>query len=223
MNNFELAWHLVPLELWNTLYMVLVSGLFAFLIGFPLGITLVATGKGGVHPLPWLHHLLGIVVNIGRSLPFAILIVAVFPFTRLIIGTSIGTTASIIPLTIAAVPFMARVIESALKEIPKTMIEAAFVMGASKRQIVWMVLVPEAMPSLVQAVTLTFVNLVGYSAMAGLVGGGGLGKIAIQDGYQRFNGFLLLVTLILILLLVELIQWMGNGITYSIRRKRGLI
>ncbi|MCP5469844.1 MAG: ABC transporter permease [Chlamydiales bacterium] len=202
--------------------MVLLSTVFATLIGIPLGILLTLTGKGGLKELPWFYHFLSFVVNVGRSVPFAILIIAIFPFTRLIVGTSVGTTASIVPLTITAAPFLARVIEGALLEVNCALIEAAQVMKASIRKIVWRVLIPEALPSIVQAITQMTVTLIGYSAMAGLVGGGGLGKVAIQYGYQRFDGFLMFITLVLLLLLVWVVQGIGNGITYSIRRKRGL-
>ncbi len=222
MNNIELAIRLIPIELLNTLYMVFVSGFFALIIGLPIGIYLSTSGKEGLAPSVTLHSVLGVIVNIGRSIPFAILIVAIFPFTRLIVGTSIGTTAAIVPLTIAAAPFFARIVESALQAVDRNVIEAALVMGSSQGQIVRKVLLPEALPALIRGLTLTLVNLIGYSAMAGLVGGGGLGKIAIQYGYQRFNGFLMLITLILLLLLVEIVQWVGQGIAYKIKRKRGL-
>lgn len=213
---------ILPLALLDTVYMVLLSTVFATLIGIPLGILLTLTGKGGLKELPWFYHFLSFVVNVGRSVPFAILIIAIFPFTRLIVGTSVGTTASIVPLTITAAPFLARVIEGALLEVNCALIEAAQVMKASIRKIVWRVLIPEALPSIVQAITQMTVTLIGYSAMAGLVGGGGLGKVAIQYGYQRFDGFLMFITLVLLLLLVWVVQGIGNGITYSIRRKRGL-
>ncbi len=219
--NLRLAWRLIPVELLNTLYMVGASAFFAFLIGLPIGVVLRLTDKGGLKENKLIYQTLGILVNIGRSVPFAILIVAIFPFTRWLIGTSIGTTASIVPLTIAAAPFLARVIESALKEIERPIIEAAVVMGSTTRQIVQKVLIPEALPSIINGITLTVVCLIGYSAMAGLVGGGGLGKVAIQYGYQRFNGFLMLITLVVILLLVEVVQWVGNGISRAVLKKRG--
>lgn len=207
----------------DTLYMVLFSGLFALLIGLPLAILLTLTGKGGMKPSKWVYLPLSFLVNVGRSIPFAILIIAVFPFTRLIVGTSIGTTASIVPLTLTAAPFLARVVEDCLKAVSPQSIDAARVLGAGTGKIVWRVLLPEALPAIVEAVTLTLVTLVGYSAMAGLVGGGGLGKIAIQYGYQRFDGTLMLITLLLLLALVWIIQWIGNAISYSIRHKRGLL
>ena len=162
---------------------------------------------------PLLNQMLGMLVNIGRSIPFAILIVAIFPITRFIVGTSIGTTASIVPLTLAAAPFMARVVEGALRQIDPNIIEAALVMGSTTRQIVRKVYLPEALPALIDGITLTVVNLIGFSAMAGLVGGGGLGKVAIQYGYQRFNGFLMIVTLILLLVLVACVQWLGGTLS----------
>lgn len=220
-DNLQLASKIIPIELLNTLYMVAASTFFAFLIGLPLGVILTLTDRGGLKESRYLNQSLGSIVNIGRSIPFAILIVAIFPFTRWIVGTSIGTTASIVPLTIAAAPFMARVVEGALKEVDKGMIEAAVVMGSTTRQIVQKIFLPEALPALISGVTLTIVNLIGYSAMAGLVGGGGLGKVAIQYGYQRFNGFLMVLTLLLLLALVETIQWLGSAVSKVIARKRG--
>lgn len=219
--SVQLAWRLIPIELLNTLYMVGVSAFFAFLIGLPIGIILRLTDRGGLKENRWIYQTLGVLVNIGRAIPFAILIVAIFPFTRWIVGTSIGTTASIVPLTLAAAPFLARVVEASLKEIDKPVIEAALVMGSTTRQLVQKIFIPEALPSIINGVTLTVVNLIGYSAMAGLVGGGGLGKVAIQYGYQRFNGFLMFVTLVVILLLVELVQWIGSGVAQAVLKKRG--
>ncbi|MCH9626431.1 MAG: D-methionine transport system permease protein MetI [Chlamydiales bacterium] len=222
IENLQLAWRLIPVELLNTVYMVLLSTVFAFLIGLPIGVTLCLADKGGLKENRWIYQTLGFLVNIGRSIPFAILIVAIIPFTRFIIGTSIGTTASIVPLTLAAAPFFARLVESALKEVGRPLIEASIVMGSTTSQVVQKILIPEALPSIVSGVTLTMVNLIGYSAMAGLVGGGGLGKVAIQYGYQRFNGFLMLVTLVILLLLVEVVQWLGNRLSKAILNKRGV-
>ncbi|HEY4831395.1 MAG TPA: methionine ABC transporter permease [Waddliaceae bacterium] len=219
--NLLLALRIIPTEFLNTLYMVALSTLFAFLIGLPLGIILTLTDKGGLKESRFLNQVLGSVVNIGRSIPFAILIIAIFPLTRLIVGTSIGTTASIVPLTIAAAFFMARVIEGALKEIDPPVIEAAVVMGSTTPQIVQKVFLPEALPTIINGVTLTAINLIGYSAMAGLVGGGGLGKVAIQYGYQRFNGFLMVITLVLLLALVECVQWLGGVLSKAVLHKRG--
>jgi len=222
MTNLELAWRLIPKELLNTLYMVSASALFSFILGLPLGILLNVSAPGGVAQNKWLYKLIGVLVNVGRAIPFAILIVAIFPFTRWIVGTSIGTTAAIVPLTIAATPFIARLVESALMDVSDELVEAAQVMGASLRQLVCKVFLPEALPTIIRGVTLTVINLIGYSAMAGLVGGGGLGKIAIQYGYQRFNGFLMGLTVIILVLLVEVVQALGNRLTDMILKKRGL-
>ncbi len=221
--NLALSLKLIPLELWNTIYMVFASGFFATLIGLPLGIFLAHSGKGGLRENSSLHKVLGAVVNIGRSIPFAILMIALIPFTRWIIGTSIGTTASIVPLTIAAAPLVARLVEASINSVRGELVEAARVMNANSFQITSKVLLPEAKPALISSVTLVLVNLIGYSAMAGLVGGGGLGRVAIQYGYQRFNGTLMLETLILLLLLVEIVQWIGNTLEKNTLRKRGLL
>lgn len=219
--QLQLALQLIPLELWNTIYMVFVSAFVSALIGIPLGVILTLTAPGHFKEQRCLHHALGWIVNIGRSFPFAILMIALIPFTRWVIGTSLGTTASIVPLTVAAIPFLARLVESSLNEIDKGMVEAAIVMGSTPMQIVTKVLLPEALPSLILAVTTTLINLVGYSAMAGTMGGGGLGKIAIQYGYQRFNTFLMVVTVVILIILVQAIQEIGYRLSYYIRRKRG--
>lgn len=219
--SLQLALRIIPAEFLNTLYMVGFSLLFALLIGLPLGILLTLTDKGGLKERIVFNRVLGTVINIGRSIPFAILMVSIFPFTRWIVGTSIGTTAAIVPLTLAAAPFMARVIEAALKEIDPPVIEAALVMGSTTGQVVSKVFLPEGLPAIINGVTLTAVNLISYSAMAGLVGGGGLGKVAIQYGYQRFNGFLMLTTLILLLLLVEAVQWVGSALSKAVLHRRG--
>ncbi len=221
MDNGELAWKLLPIECWNTLYMVFASGFFALLIGLPLGVILTITDRGHLKPQPLVHKTLGTLVNVGRSFPFAILMVALIPFTRWIVGTSLGTTASIVPLTIAAAPFAARIVEAALKEVDRQVIEAALLMGSTTRQIISKVLLMEALPALFSGTTLMLINLIGYSAMAGLVGGGGLGKIAIQYGYQRFNGFMMGATVILLLILVQGVQWLGNRMTHALLKKRG--
>ncbi len=221
IENLDLAWRVIPKEFFNTIYMVVASAFFSFLIGLPLGVILILTERGGLKENLKLNQTLGMLVNIGRSIPFAILIVAIIPLTRWIVGTSIGTTASIVPLTIAAAPFVARVVEGALKEVNPHLIEAAIVMGSTTRQIVNKVYFPEGFPSLIRGGSLTVVNLIGYSAMAGLVGGGGLGKVAIQYGYQRFNGFLMVTTLVLLVILVEIVQKLGNGWAKAVLQKRG--
>jgi len=221
MSNIELALNLLPLQLWNTIYMVFVATFFAFVIGLPLGIILTITDKGQIKQNASIYKILEAIVNIGRSFPFAILMVALIPFTRWVVGTSLGTTASIVPLTIAAAPFVARLIETSLKEIDRHILEAAIVMGSNSWQIVTKVLLPEALPSIVSATTLTIVNLIGYSAMAGLVGGGGLGQVAVQYGYNRFNTFIMFVTVALLILLVQTVQWVGSYFASSISKKRG--
>lgn len=219
--NIRLALTLVPIELWNTIYMVAVSAIFAMLFGVPLGVILTITDKGHLKENSTLNTILGSIVNMGRSFPFAILMIAIIPFTRFIVGTSLGTTASIVPLTLAAIPFVARVVESALKDVEKPLIEAAIVMGSSPWQVITKVLFPEALPTLILGMTMTVINLVGYSAMAGTMGGGGLGKIAIQYGYQRFNGFLIIVTVVLLIIIVEAVQLAGNIWAKHLNRKRG--
>jgi D-methionine transport system permease protein len=219
--NFDLAWNLLPLQLWNTIYMVFAAGFFATVIGLPLGIILTITDKGGIKEHAALYRILEAIVNVGRSFPFAILMVALIPLTRWIVGTSLGTTASIVPLAIAAAPFVARLVETSLKEIDRHILEASIVMGSSTWQIITKVLLPEAMPSLVSAVTSMIVTLIGYSAMAGLVGGGGLGQVAIQYGYNRFNTFIMVATVILLILLVQVVQWIGGRVAAMIAKKRG--
>lgn len=219
--NWLLLKNLIPLELWNTIYMVFASAFFGAIMGFPLGIILTLTDKGGLRPNRGIYGFLSIVVNITRSIPFAILLIAIIPFTRWIVGTSLGTTAAIVPLAISAAPFIARIVETALKEISREIVEAAQVIGSTHGMIIRKVLLPESLPNLISGITLTLVNLVGYSAMAGLVGGGGLGKVAIQYGYQRFNGFIMLVTVVLLVLLVQLIQWVGTSWEQAVLAKRG--
>lgn len=197
--------------------MVLVSTVMSLLLGTPLGVLLVITGPDHLWPQRLVRQLLSGLVNIGRSLPFIILMVAIIPFTRLLVGTSIGTKAAIVPLTVAAIPFVARVVESALSEVDRGVIEAAQAMGASSWQIVCRVMLPEALPSLVLGVTLTAINLVGYSAMAGAIGGGGLGDLAIRYGYQRFRGDVMLATVLILLGLVEVLQIIGDRLSRMMR------
>ncbi len=213
--NIDLILHLIPLQLWNTIYMVGLATFFTLLIGLPLGVILTVTKNKG------LYKVLEAVVNIGRSFPYAILMVALIPFTRLIVGTSLGTEASIVPLTIAAIPFLARLIETNLREVDSNILEASIVMGSNTWQIITKVLLKEALPSIIASVTLTMISLIGYSAMAGLVGGGGLGQVAIQYGYNRFNTVIMVVTIALLILLVQVVQWVGGYIAKSILVKRG--
>jgi len=221
--NIQLALDLLPLQLWNTIYMVVVSTFFAVIIGLPLGVILTIADKGHIKENITIYKTLELAVNIGRSFPFAILMVALIPFTRWLVGTSLGTTAAIVPLTIAAAPFVARLIESSLKEIDRNILEAVIVMGSSSWQIITKVLLIEALPSIISAITLTVINLIGYSAMAGLVGGGGLGQVAIQYGYNRFNTFIMLCTVILLILLVQVVQLLGSYASRSINKKRGIL
>lgn len=202
---------LVP-SLLETLYMVFFSTLFSVLLGFVLGIILVITEKGHIWEKPHLNKVLGSIINVMRSVPFIILIVAIFPLSRLIVGTTIGSTAAIVPLSVAAAPFVARIIESSLKEVPWGIIEASLSVGASIPQIIFKVMVPEALPSLILGLTLTIINILGYSAMAGAIGGGGLGDLAIRYGYQRFQTDVLIATVVVLIIMVQIIQMAGNAL-----------
>jgi D-methionine transport system permease protein len=216
---FTLVWSATA----ETLAMVFASTLFSLILGLPLGILLCITGpeaQGGIIPKPLLNNVLGRVVNILRSFPFIILMILLFPLSRIIVGTSIGTTATIVPLSIAAAPFVARIIETAIKEVDPGVIQAARAMGSTTMQIILKVLIPEAMPSLVSGITLTIINLIGYSAMAGAIGGGGLGDLAIRYGYQRFRPDVMLVSVIVILVLVEVVQVIGNKISARMMARR---
>lgn len=203
----------------DTLYMVSLSTLFAVLLGLPLGIILVITDKGHIWEKPKLNQALGFIINIMRSLPFIILIIAIFPLSRLIVGTTIGSTASIVPLSISAAPFVARIIETSLREVSWGVIEASISMGASVPQIIFRVMIPEAMPSLILGITLTIISIIGYSAMAGAIGGGGLGDLAIRYGYQRFETDVLIATIIVLVILVEIIQHIGNLIAKKVDKR----
>ncbi|NLK07733.1 MAG: ABC transporter permease [Firmicutes bacterium] len=211
--------HLLWQATGETLYMVGVAVVLAELIGLPLGIILVVTEKGHVLANALINRILGIVINIGRSVPFIILMVAIIPFTRRVVGTSIGTTAAMVPLTVAAIPFVARLVETALKEVDAGVVEAALAMGASPLQIICKVLIPEALPSLVLGFTITAVNLIGYSAMAGAVGGGGLGDLAVRYGYQRFRGDIMLLTVAVLIVLVQIMQSFGDWAAERLSKK----
>lgn len=190
----------------ETLYMTFASTVFAYIIGLPLGVIMVVTDKKGIAPNKAVNQVLGTIVNIGRSLPFIILMVALIPFTRAVVGTAIGSTAAIVPLTIAAAPFVARMVESSLAELDPGVVEAAKTMGATNMQIARKVLLPESVPSLIRGFSITTITLIGYSAMAGAFGSGGLGDIAIRYGFHRFEPKVMLVTVILIIVIVQLIQ-----------------
>lgn len=201
----------IPLALWDTLYVTVLATFFALLIGLPLGVLLVAGEKNGVMPLPKaLMSTLNVLINVLRSVPFVILTIVVIPFTRLIVGTSIGNVASIVPLTVAAFPFIARLVEGSLREVNPNIIEAAQSMGASASQIIWKVMIPECVPSLINNVTIAFTTILGYNAMSGIVGGGGLGMIAYNYGYQRYRTAILLIAVIILVLLVQIFQSIGT-------------
>lgn len=205
----------------QTLVMVLSSTVFSVLLGLPLGILLCVTDPvTGIMPKPILYQVLTRIVNTLRSFPFMILMILLFPLSRLIIGTSIGTAATIVPLSIAAAPFVARIIETALKEVDPGVIQAARAMGSTNSQIILKVLLPEALPSLVSGVTLTLINLIGYSAMSGAIGGGGLGDLAIRYGYQRNQPMVMIPAVIIILIMVEVIQLIGSRISARLMAKR---
>jgi D-methionine transport system permease protein len=196
--------------LWDTLYMVLLSTLYAVIIGFIPAIALVITDEKGLKPNKLVNRVLDFIINLLRSFPFIILMIAIIPFTRLIAGTSIGREAAIVPLTIGAAPFAARVIESALKEVDKGIIEAAKSIGASTMQIIFRVMLKEALPSIVLGITLTVISVIGYSAMAGTIGAGGLGDIAVRYGYERFETEIMVYTIIILIILVQILQSLGN-------------
>ena len=200
-----------PLAIWETIYVTLLSTLFAIIIGLPLGVLLVAGEKGGVLPLPKaLMKVLNVIINLLRSVPFLILMILVFPLTRLIVGTAVGTVASIVPLVIASFPFVARLVESSLREVNPNIIEAAQSMGASPMQIIIKVMIPESVPSLLSNFTIAITTILGYSAMAGFIGGGGLGKIALSYGYYRYQTNIMIVCVILLVLLVQIFQTVGT-------------
>ena len=219
--NFSTIMTLVWPSTLQTLVMVLSSTVFSVLLGLPLGILLCVTDPvTGIMPKPILYQVLTRIVNALRSFPFMILMILLFPLSRLIIGTSIGTAATIVPLSIAAAPFVARIIETALKEVDPGMVQAARAMGSTNSQIILKVLLPEALPSLVSGVTLTIINLIGYSAMSGAIGGGGLGDLAIRYGYQRNQPMVMIPAVIIILIMVEVIQLIGSRISARLMAKR---
>ena len=203
----------------DTLQMTIISTVMAMLLGIPLGVVLVVTSKGHILENVALNKVLGAIVNATRSVPFIILMVAIIPFTRMVVGTSIGTTAACVPLTIAAIPFLARLVETSIKDINFGVIEAAQSMGASPLQIIWKVLLPEALPTIIDNVTVLIVNLIGYSAMAGAIGGGGLGDIAIRYGYQRFQADIMIATIIILIVLVQVVQMIGDAWSKAMNKK----
>ncbi|MBM6596601.1 methionine ABC transporter permease [Microvirga pudoricolor] len=203
----------------ETLLMVAISAGIATLFGLPLGVYLATSGKGELYAAPWVNRVLGVIVNATRSTPFIILVVAIIPFTRLIAGTSIGTNAAIVPLTIAAIPFIARLIEAAIREVDQGLIEAARAFGASPLQIVTKVLIPEALPGIVLGLTLAVVSLIGFSAMVGAVGGGGLGDLGIRYGYQRFMPEMMLAVVVVLIVLVQLVQSVGDRLARHLNKR----
>lgn len=203
-------WRILSTATTQTIYMVGLASLFAILLGLVFGITLYVTKKDGIYPIPALNRILGVIINIGRSIPFVILIMLTFPLARIIVRTSVGSTAAIVPLTIAAIPFMSRVVESALNELGDGIIEAAIAAGATPMQIIFRVLVPESAPGLVSGFTLLVINLITFSAMAGLVGGEGLGQVAQSYGLFRHRTDVMIYTVIIMVVLVQIVQAIGQ-------------
>ena len=204
----------------ETLYMVFFSTIFSLLIGFPIGVLLVVTKECNIMEKPKLNKVLEIVINTLRSFPFIILMICLFPLSRIIVGTTIGSTAAIVPLSISAAPFVARMIEGALNEVDKGLIEASSSMGASNSTIIWKVMIPETMPHIIHGITVTVISLIGFSAMAGTIGAGGLGDLAIRFGYQRFKTDIMIYSVIVIILLVQVLQSLGNYLVDRIKKKR---
>lgn len=200
---------MLKLGIWETLYMTFTSSFFAYLIGIPLGIILIVTDKDGIFPIPWFQRILGLIINLLRSVPFIILLIMVLPITKMIVGTTLGASAVIPPLVIASAPYVARVVESSFKEVDAGVIEAAKSMGASPLQIIWKVLLPEAKPSLLVGAALSITTILGYSAMSGFVGGGGLGDIAIKYGYYRYQTAMMFATVAILVIIVQIIQEAG--------------
>lgn len=204
----------LPLAIWETLYVTVLATAFSVIIGLPLGVLLVTGEKDGILPLSkGVMHIINIIINLLRSVPFLILMIMVFPLTRLIVGTTVGTVASIVPLVIAAFPFVARMIESSLREVNPNIIETAQSMGASPLQIIVKVMIPESIPSLISDITISITTILGYSAMSGIIGGGGLGKIAINYGYYRYQYLVMIVAVILLIIIVQLIQSIGTKLS----------
>ncbi|WP_214317275.1 methionine ABC transporter permease [Nonomuraea sediminis] len=217
--TWDEIWPLLIEGAGETAVMVGWSTLFTVIFGLPLGVALVVLDRGGLAPAPAVKSVLGMIVNVGRSLPFIVLMIAIIPFTRLVVGTTIGTAAVVVPLTVGAVPFFARLVETALREVGTDVVQAAQAMGAGRTAIVRKVLLPEALPGLVAGLTVTVVALIGYSAMAGTVGGGGLGDLAVRYGYQRFETLVMIVTVVLLIVIVQLIQSLGDLVARRLSHK----
>ena len=203
----------------ETLYMVFFSSLFSILLGIIIGVILYITEKDGILENIFINRVLGVIINIGRSIPFVILMIAVFPLSKFIVGTVLGSKAAIVPLTVAATPFVARMIESCLKEIDKGVVEASISMGASEWQIIYKVLIPESISCIMSTITTTIISIIGYSAMAGTIGGGGLGSIAITYGYQRYRDDILIISVVLMVILVQIVQTIGNILCKKLNKK----
>lgn len=206
----------MPLATWETIYVTILATLFAVIIGLPLGVLLVVGEKDGIRPLPApFMQALNLIINLLRSVPFLILMILVFPLTRFIVGTVVGTVASIVPLVIAAFPFVARLVEASLREVDQNVLEAAVSMGASPWQIIRKVMIPESVPSLISSLTTAIITILGYSAMSGIIGGGGLGKIAINYGYYRYKYLVMLIAVILLIAIVQIFQSIGTHAAIS--------
>ena len=208
-----------PLALWETVYVTLLSTAFAIVLGLPLGVLLAVGGGRHSAPARWLRQGLNLLINLLRSVPFLILMVLLIPLTRAIVGTPVGTVASIVPLVIAAFPFVARLVESSLRELNPSILEAAQSMGASPLQIIWKVMLPESVPSLLSNGTIAITTILGYSAMSGIIGGGGLGKIAINYGYHRYQYLVMLLAVALLILLVQIFQALGTRLVARLDRR----
>ncbi|ATZ94026.1 ABC transporter permease [Dickeya fangzhongdai] len=204
----------------ETLYMVGLAALFTVLVGLPTGVLLFISRQSGIMPLPRGNAVLGGVINVGRSLPFVVLLIALIPFTRWVVGTTLGSTAAVVPITVGAFPFFARIVENALAEVDRGRIEAIVSMGGTVWHVITKALLPEALPSILAGITLTVVMLIGFSSMAGVIGGGGLGDLAIRYGYQRFNQQVMAGTVIVLVLLVQLVQSLGDRLVRSLAYRR---
>ena len=219
-NALEILKTQFPLAIWETVYVTILSTFFAILIGLPLGVLLVAGEDGKILRVPrWLLHVLNVIINLLRSVPFLILMIMVFPLTRLIVGTVVGTPATIVPLVIAAFPFIARLVEGSLREINPNIIETAQSMGASPLQIIVKVMLPEAVPSLISNATIAITTVLGYSAMSGAIGGGGLGKIAINYGYNRYQYLVMAFAVVFLILLVQIFQSLGTKLAVKFDKR----
>jgi len=211
---------LLSVGLGETLYMAILSTVIALALGLPLGIILVITGKGHVLEAPRINNVLGTIINILRSFPSVILIVLLLPLSRFIVGTTLGATAAIVPLSIGSAPFLARIIENCLKEVSFGKVEAAMAIGANPATIVSKVLIPEALPSLIRGVTIAVIAIIGFTAMAGMIGAGGLGSLAIRFGYMRFRNDVMFATVVILVILVQMVQWGGDLLAGYINKKR---